>query len=79
MPGPVSESYDSEWGTSSNAHALKENLTEMHKHLSEIIKDKPKYILNVIDGQPGPNITATLTEQQWRILRFACERAEENI
>lgn len=80
MPGPVSDSIDPEWGTSSNAAEIEDALTFMHKKLGDVIGAPPKYIVEVVcTMDPGPAITATLTEQEWRILRFACERARENL
>jgi len=80
MPGPVSDSYDPEWGTSSNADDIRLALKHMHKRLGEVIGGPPHFILDVVHREePGPPITETFTEQEWRILRFACERASENL
>jgi len=79
MPGPVSDSIDPEWGTSSNAAEIEDALKHMHKRLGDVIKSPPKYIIDVLVMDPGPAITHTFTEQEWRLLRFACERACENL
>ena len=80
MPGPVSDSYNPEWGTSSNAEDIRDALKSMHTKLGKIIGTPPKYIMEVVhDDKPGPNIGAVLCENQWRVLRFACERAMETL
>ena len=82
MPGPVSDSIHPEWGTSGNAAALEEALTDMHTLLGDIIGAEPKYILNVVfdDDEADERVVASsLTRRQWRMLRFACERARENL
>jgi len=80
MPGPVSDTIDHEWGTSSNASDIEDALKYMHNKLGGVIGGPPDYILDVVHREePGPPITATFTEQEWRVLRFACERAWENL
>jgi len=79
MPGPVSDSYDPEWGTSSNAAEIQDALTYMHTKLGNVIGSPPKHILEVVSMDPGPMITVEMPEQEWRLLRFACERARENL
>jgi len=79
MPGPISDSYDPEWGTSDNGREIRDALNLMHRALGAIIGSEPKWILDVVRSPSGKRITATLSEREWRILRFACERAEETI
>lgn len=79
MPGPVSDSYDPQWSTSSNAEDIREELGRMHTRLGDVIGSPPKYILEVVHGDEGPIIGAQLSERDWRILRFACEKAKESI
>lgn len=80
MPGPVSDSYDPEFGTAERAEAIREAIEEMHKELGLIIGAPPDHILDVVRrSNPGPLLQAELTEKQWRILRFACERAQEGL
>lgn len=78
-PGPVSDSYDPEWGTSYNSMLIDEALEGMHRKLGELIGSPPRFILEVVLDEAGGAMTATFTEQEWRILRFACERARESI
>lgn len=82
MPGPVSDSYDPEWGTADRASMIQNALLEMHARLGNIIGSSPLPISQVVLGLgdlSGNLIEATLTEREWRILRFACERAAECI
>lgn len=88
MPGPISDSFDPEWGTSSVADEISDSLSEMYSLVSAIIErglpteasTKPIDI-RVLASSPElqTRITATLTEQQWRLLRFALERAKESL
>jgi hypothetical protein len=86
MPGPVSDSYDPEWGTGYNGSLIKEALGRLYGRVSEILGNKPPiYILDLVDEDelecpslPTP-IAATLTEWEWRVLRFALERAKDSI
>jgi len=80
MPGPVSDSYDPEWGTSANGDNIRQALKEMHDVVSTVLEDQPPfYILDLIDMRLPKKYPATLNERQWRLLRFACERAMESI
>lgn len=80
MPGPVSDSYDPEWGTAERGAAIAEELSILHGLLSAILDNKPPmYILDLVDSKLPRPITATLTERDWRLLRFALERAGESL
>ena len=56
MPGPISDSYDPEWSTSSNKEYIEHALKEMHGRLGEIIGGPPKYILDVVLGADGVSV-----------------------
>jgi len=80
MPGPVSDSYDPEWSTAANADDIREALNNMYSRVSEILgNQEPIYILDLVRTELPEKITATLSEREWRILRFALERAEGSI
>ena len=80
MPGPVSDSYDPEWGTSDKGAQIGEALDDMYARLTEILGGRsPHYILDLVQEDLPEEIPATLTEKEWRILRFAIERARESI
>lgn len=81
MPGPMSDSYDPEWGTSANGEEIREAVQEMYDHLSGLIKKPPLYVLDLVRKRDELTTehVAGLTEWQWRILRFACERALDSL
>ena len=81
MPGPVSDSFDPEWTTSSNRQDIADALSVMHSALGVIIGSGPKYILDVVHTSDldAPVIECKFTEKELRVLRFACERAKESL
>lgn len=82
MPGPVSDSFDPEWGTSSNRAEIDEALENVYNKLSTILEHQvPIYILDLVERDDLNLIdyTANLTEKEWRLLRFALERARESL
>ena len=82
MPGPVRDSYDPEWSTGSNAAKIRDALNEMYDRISGVLGGKaPLFILDLVGKEDvfHQPISATLTEYEWRIIRFALERAEESI
>jgi hypothetical protein len=80
MPGPVSDSYDPEWGTADNGGLIADALRSVYEHVTKILDGKPpKYILDLLQEDMCQQIHATLTEKEWRLIRFALERAEESV
>jgi hypothetical protein len=80
MPGPVSDSYDVEWGTSSNGEMIKIALREVYEKLTNILDGKPPhFILDLVEEDLPTPISHTLTEKEWRLLRFSVERALDSI
>ena len=80
MPGPVSDSYDPEWGTSANAAEIDNSLEEVYDQLTGILDGKPPMEIGVLVDEYLPTlISATLSEREWRLLRFAVERARDSI
>jgi hypothetical protein len=80
MPGPVSDAYDPEWGTAANADEIREALASVYRVVSATLGDRPPmFVLNLVRSHDGPAVTATLTEKQWRLIRFALERAGESV
>ena len=80
MPGPVSDSFDPEWGTTANAEEIREALQEVYDLVSEgpLAGKDPIYILTLMrHPRVGDEVECTLSEQQWRLIRFALERAME--
>lgn len=80
MPGPVSDSYDLEWGTAANGDEIDDALEEVYDRLTGILGGQPpKHILDLVREDLAVPIPATLSEKEWRLLRFAVERARESI
>jgi hypothetical protein len=80
MPGSISDSYDPEWGTSGVASQIGELLQQMHTQVSVVLDNRsPMDIRRLANADLPKPITATLTELEWRLLRFACERARESL
>lgn len=76
MPGSISDGYDPEFGTAANAAEVEEAVRAVCQRITDVIGSKQlRNILDVIHGPPGPSFTATLSEREWRILRFAVNRA----
>lgn len=80
MPGPASDTYDPEWGTGANRDEIAEAIQGVYGKLSGILDNRPPlYILDLVRADLPTDHTATLTEREWRILRFCCERARESL
>ena len=81
MPGPVSDSYDPEFGTSHNVQQIKDALDDVYKTLTYVLDGQPPiYILDLVQADNLNNtIQARLTEKQWRLLRFCVERAGDSL
>ena len=81
MPGPVSDSYDPEFGTGANAADVGAAIRELSERLSKsVLRGKPvRYIVQVVHGLNGPDTAAKLSEKEWRIIRFCLNRALETM
>lgn len=82
MPGPVSDSFDPEWGTSANAEPISDAIETLYDRVSGILCGRKPMDIRKLAKQEGrltTPIPATLTEWDWRIIRFALERAGESI
>lgn len=80
MPGSVSDAYDPEFGTAAKAHQIRDALTDTYATVSNVLGNKPPlFIADLVRADLPALVTATLTERQWRIIRFALERAGESI
>lgn len=78
----MSDSYDPEFGTGANAHEIRMAVKRMHRRVSMILDNRPPlYIMDLVAAEAILNTTtpATLTEWEWRVIRFALERAGESI
>jgi hypothetical protein len=80
MPGPISDSYDPEFGTGENAGLVHEAVQAAYDVVTNVLGGRPpEPILNVVKGGNRGGVQATLDERVWRCLRFACERALESL
>jgi hypothetical protein len=81
MPGPVSDSYDCEWGTAANGARIAEALDGVYAKVSALVGNPvPLFILDLIEAQGmGKPRAGTLTVKEWRLIRFALERARESL
>ena len=85
MPGPVSDSYDPEFGTSNNAGIVRSALDQVLGRVSEALGPEKKGIVGVAIGTreviedvaAGPSVT--FHERELRLIRFGLERAKESI
>lgn len=60
--------------------AVVQELRVMYARLTQILGNKPPLpILDLVRADLPRPVKATLTERQWRLLRFALERAIESM
>ena len=81
MPGPVSDAYDPEFGTAYNAGLVREAVGQIRDKISQSIgSDDLQYIVDVVEGKKrGPLLSGRFTEREFRIIRFALNRALESL
>ncbi len=80
MPGPVSDSYDPEFGTSSNADEVMEAVRGVRDKISAAIgSEQLRDILEVVRSDDRTARTVKLTDRQLRVIRFAMNRALESL
>lgn len=79
MPGPVSDSYDPEFGTGAAAHEVRTALETARTWLGKSIGSEPKDIVQVVRGDEGDDRHLVLSERDLRILRFSVSRALETL
>lgn len=79
MPGPVSDSYNPEFGTSANADDVKQEMKELVSAIGLYLGPELKYIVGVVQGPKGRKYELSLSEKQLRVIRFGLNRAMESI
>jgi hypothetical protein len=84
MPGPVSDSFDPEFGTGHNANDVREALQHVRQQITQAIgTEELDYIVHVVHraqlGQRGRARRVPLDESELRLIRFAIDRALETI
>jgi ferredoxin-thioredoxin reductase catalytic subunit len=75
MPGPVSDSYDPEFGTGENADDVRAAIEEVAAKFSYNLNSERQYIVDVVRGEAGREHRMTLSEREMRIVRFGLEYA----
>lgn len=78
MPGPVSDSYDPEFGTGENARDVREAIEQVGDKLAVGLGEL-KPIVQVVHGRAGKLKAVILNEKERRVVRFALKRALESI
>jgi len=80
MPGPVSDSYDVEFGTGNNVHDVREAIDEVRELITNTLGEELKYIVDVAQSKDGGKpYDLQLSEKKLRIIRFCLDRAQESI
>jgi hypothetical protein len=79
MPGPVSDSYDPEFGTLANAADVKEAVELQIERISEPLGPALRNIVEVVHGRPGRKFAVQLCEQDLRVIRFGLDRALDSL
>lgn len=54
MPGPISDSYDPEFGTGARAAVVREAITDVVTRIGQPLGPQLHNINDVVDGRPGP-------------------------
>lgn len=78
MPGPVSDSFDPEFGTAANADEVRNAIEQVRVRLGRDLGEL-KNIVEVVHGEGGGWQRWRLTERERRIIRFALNRALESL
>ena len=79
MPGPVSDSYDPEFGTSSNAQDVADEVMKVRDKVAATLGDELKNIVSVVHGKAGNLHAITFSEKERRVLRFCLNRTLEDL
>jgi len=79
MPGPVSDSYDPEFGTGSNAEDVRDAIQGVVARIGGRLGPELKEIVGVVQGKSGKRHHITLSERELRVIRFGLNRALETI
>jgi hypothetical protein len=82
MPGPVSDSFDPEFGTGANAGEIVDAINDVIDRVTDNLGQTRFDILAVVrDRRVGFNERETfaLSERELRIIRFCLHRAKDSI
>jgi hypothetical protein len=79
MPGPVSDSYDPEFSTGSNAQDVADAIVEVRLRIDKKLGPKLNNIVAVAQGKDGKKFDMKLSEKELRVIRFCLNRSAEMI
>jgi hypothetical protein len=80
MPGPVSDSYDPEFGTSANKEDVYEALKATIKILDQALENSPRREITLVARGPrGRMKDLRLWERDLRMLRWSAHRTLEEL
>lgn len=83
MPGPVSDSFDPEFGTSANAQDVRDAIKHVVERIGEELGPRLMNIVEVVHSDDDVRLDfiakTQLTRRELRIIRFACNRALESL
>jgi hypothetical protein len=80
-PGPVSDSYDPEFGTAENASIVHDAVKSQADRISKLLGPR---LLNIVEVVRDENTlqtkhSLTFSEQELRVIRFGLNRALESL
>jgi hypothetical protein len=79
MPGPVSDSYDPEFGTCTNADDIRRVIKDVVDRMDSYLGPELKDIVEVAQAPYGKASRLFLNEREMRVIRFSLNRALETI
>lgn len=79
MPGPISDSYDPEFGTGTRAAIVATAIAEVRDKITKEIGVELRDIVPVCESETRQMSTLEFTERELRIIRFSLNRALESI
>jgi len=79
MPGPVSDSYDPEFGTGANAHDVRSGMEGVVDEIGSVLGPGLRNIVEVAQGEDGPRFETRFSERELRLIRFGLLRAMESV
>lgn len=79
MPGPVSDSFDPEFGTGANAGDVNEAIQAVRARITELLGNELENIVSLVHGPPGLVWTVGFSERELRVIRFCLDRSMESV
>lgn len=80
MPGPVSDSFDPEFGTGANADMVQAAVAGVVARITEHLGPGLKNIVEIAyEGPEGPEHPPAFSENELRVIRFGLNRALESL